>query len=313
MANTAPLSLNVIRTTEAPLIMKTIIALLLFCFTAVVSAQWSYRTTNDSMRGTKTRFAELNSTNRAQLSFPYGGGSKLQLIIRKKSDADTDVVFLLDRGQVPCHTDCRMAAKFDDDEVAEWELSGPASGRSASLFVDEANDFLERLKTAKKLVVEVQIYDHGSFQFTFNPKGLKWEWGGKKQETEDEVKQKLAEAAADKKRQENIQRITSLAGADAKGVAQKSSGPSASYGGKVRAKVQPNIVFTEDIAGNPTAEVEVRTALDGSIIGQRLIKPSGHKAWDEAVIKAIIRTETVPRDVDGRVPSSMILEFRPRD
>ena len=139
----------------------------------------------------------------------------------------------------------------------------------------------------------------------------------KKQEAEDEAKQKLAEAAADKQRQENIQRIASLAGAtggaDAKGVAQKSSGPSASYGGKVRAKVKPNIVFTEDIAGNPTAEVEVRTALDGSIISQRLIKPSGNKAWDEAVIKAIIRTETMPRDVDGRVPSPMIIEFRPRD
>jgi len=139
----------------------------------------------------------------------------------------------------------------------------------------------------------------------------------KKQEAEVEAKQKLAEAAADKQRQENIRRIAGLAGAtggaDAKGAAQNVSGPSASYGGKVRAKVKPNIVFTEDIAGNPMAEVEVRTALDGSIISQRLIKPSGNKAWDEAVIKAIIRTETMPRDVDGRVPSPMILEFRPRD
>ncbi len=136
-------------------------------------------------------------------------------------------------------------------------------------------------------------------------------------QAKDEAKQKLAEAAADKQRQENIRRIAGLAdatgGADAKGAAQNASGPSASYGGKVRAKVKPNIVFTEDIAGNPMAEVEVRSALDGSIISQRLIKPSGNKAWDEAVIKAIIRTETMPRDVDGRVPSPMILEFRPRD
>ncbi len=139
----------------------------------------------------------------------------------------------------------------------------------------------------------------------------------KKQKDADEAKQKLAKAAADKQRQENIRRIAGLAGAtgvaDAKGAAQNASGPSASYAGKVRAKVKPNIVFTEDIAGNPTAEVEVRTALDGRIISQRLIKPSGNKAWDEAVIKAIIRTETMPRDVDGRVPSPMILEFRPRD
>lgn len=139
----------------------------------------------------------------------------------------------------------------------------------------------------------------------------------KKQDTKNAEKKKLADAAAEKQRQENIKRALGMAGAtggaDAKGSAPKASGPSASYGGKVRAKVKPNIVFTEDISGNPTAEVEVRTAPDGSIISQRLIKSSGNKAWDDAVIKAIIRTETMPRDVDGRVPTPMILEFRPKD
>lgn len=139
----------------------------------------------------------------------------------------------------------------------------------------------------------------------------------KKPDPKEQEKQKLADAAAEKQRQDNIKRALGLAGAtgaaDAKGSAPKASGPSASYGGKVRAKVKPNIVFTEDIAGNPTAEVEVHTALDGSIISQRLLKSSGNKAWDAAVIKAIIRTETMPRDVDGRVPTPMILEFRPKD
>ncbi|MES2686384.1 MAG: cell envelope integrity protein TolA [Pseudomonadota bacterium] len=139
----------------------------------------------------------------------------------------------------------------------------------------------------------------------------------KKTDAKDAEKKKLADAAAEKLRQDNIKRAMGLAGAtggaDAKGTALKASGPSASYGGKVRAKVKPNIVFTEDIAGNPTAEVEVRTGPDGTILSQRLIKPSGNKAWDDAVIKAIIRTETMPKDTDGRVPTPMILEFRPKD
>jgi colicin import membrane protein len=118
-------------------------------------------------------------------------------------------------------------------------------------------------------------------------------------------------------RKENLERQNALlgatGGAQASGAALKASGPSATYGSKVRAKVKPNIVFTEDIAGNPVAEVEVRTTLDGTIISQRLVKTSGNKAWDEAVIKAIIRTETMPRDTDGRVPTPMIIEFRPKD
>jgi colicin import membrane protein len=126
------------------------------------------------------------------------------------------------------------------------------------------------------------------------------------------------QAAADAKfRQDNIARMNAQLGAtgapDAKGSALQSSGPSASYGGKVRARVRPNVIFTEDIAGNPVAEVEVRTALDGTITSQRLVKSSGNKAWDDAVINAIVRTATLPRDTDGRVPSPLIISFRPKD
>ncbi len=132
-----------------------------------------------------------------------------------------------------------------------------------------------------------------------------------------EAKEQASAAALDKQRRVNIARAMGLAGAsgddNAKGSALKSSGPSASYGGKVRAKVKPNIVFTDAIEGNASAEVEVRSSPTGIIMSQRLVKSSGNKAWDEAVIKAIIRTETMPRDVDGRVPTLMILEFRPRD
>ena len=139
----------------------------------------------------------------------------------------------------------------------------------------------------------------------------------KKLATQKEQQTKKQAAAEAKQRKENLDRMNAQLGAtgaaDAKGSAQKASGPSASYGGKVRAKVKPNIVFTEDIAGNPVAEVEVRTTLDGTITSQRLVKSSGTKAWDDAVIKAIIRTESLPRDVDGRVPTPMIIEFRPKD
>lgn len=127
--------------------------------------------------------------------------------------------------------------------------------------------------------------------------------------------QKQAEATK-KQRDDAMQRMMGMAGAtggaEATGTALKSSGPSAGYNGKVAAKVRPNVIFTDDIAGNPSAEVEVRTTPDGTIVGQRLTKSSGNKAWDDAVIKAIIRTETMPRDVDGKVPTPMILVFTPR-
>ncbi len=133
----------------------------------------------------------------------------------------------------------------------------------------------------------------------------------------DAKQQAKDQAAAEKLRQQNIARMMGMAGGtgapDAKGTAAQASGPSDSYAGRVRARIKPNVIFTEQIDGNPVAEVEVRAALDGTIISQRLIKSSGNKAWDDAVIKAIIRTEVMPRDVDGRVPTPLIISFRPRD
>lgn len=129
--------------------------------------------------------------------------------------------------------------------------------------------------------------------------------------------EKVAAAAAEKRRTDAINRTLGMAGAtgaaDATGSAQRSSGPSSGYPGKVAAKVRPNVMFTDDIVGNPTAEVEVATTSDGTIISQRLVKSSGNKAWDDAVIKAIIRTGSMPKDTDGRVPTPMILQFRPKE
>jgi colicin import membrane protein len=129
--------------------------------------------------------------------------------------------------------------------------------------------------------------------------------------------QEDARKQEDARRQDNIRRAQGLAGASgdasATGTALRSSGPSDSYGGRIRARVKPNIVFTEDAPGNPTAEVEVRAAPDGTITSRTLVKPSGNKAWDEAVLKAIDKTEVLPRDTDGRVHSPLTVVFRQRD
>ena len=122
---------------------------------------------------------------------------------------------------------------------------------------------------------------------------------------------KQAQAASQKQREENLDRLKGMAGANGSandtGTVRKSSGPSASYGGVLRAAIRPNVVFTEEIVGNPMATVEVRVNSDGSIISQRLVKSSGNKSWDDAAVNAIIRTRVMPRDVDGRMPDTILL------
>ena len=57
----------------------------------------------------------------------------------------------------------------------------------------------------------------------------------------------------------------------------------------------------------------MRTAPDGTIIARRLVKSSGHHDWDDAVLRAIDRTGTLPRDTDGRVPGTLIVSFRAKE
>jgi len=135
---------------------------------------------------------------------------------------------------------------------------------------------------------------------------------------------KEAQAQAErvaKQREENLRRIISQAGgvaggtgpATSTGTAAQSAAPSAAYAGRLVQLIRGNLVFTGSIPDNSAAEVEVTTAAGGTIISRRVVKSSGHKDWDDAVLRAIDKTGTLPRDVDGRVPSRLVITFRPRE
>jgi len=118
-------------------------------------------------------------------------------------------------------------------------------------------------------------------------------------------------------REANLRRMMSQAGTSddpaAAGNAARTSGPSATYAGRIKARVKPNIVLTTSVAGNPAATVEVKVAPDGTIVGRKLVTGSGSATWDETVLRAIDKTEVLPKDTDGRVPPTIIITFRPND
>ena len=130
----------------------------------------------------------------------------------------------------------------------------------------------------------------------------------------DKARQDEARLAAI--REANLKRMMGQAGTgdpSSTGNAARTAGPSSGYAGRIKARIKPNIVLTSALDGNPVAEVELSLAPDGTIVGRKLVKKSASAAWDETVLRAIDRTEVLPRDTDGRVPSSMVIEFRARE
>lgn len=155
----------------------------------------------------------------------------------------------------------------------------------------------EKQEREKKLAEEKKRKEHEARQAKL------------KEQQETEQREKL--------RKENLQRMAGLAGAtgatNATGTAQKTSGPSSGYAGRIAARIKSNIVFPETLTANPVAEVEVRTSPDGTIVGRKLLKSSSNKSWDEAVLKAIDKTEVLPRDIDGTVQPWLKIDLKYKD
>ena len=127
-----------------------------------------------------------------------------------------------------------------------------------------------------------------------------------------------AAAQSAKDRDATLKRMQQMAGTGGEtstGTAARSSGPSGSYGAKVAAVVRPNVVYPDAdmVNGNPKAEFDVRLAPDGTIVGKpELVKSSGLPSWDEAALRALQKTERLPRDVDGTVPPRLIVSLQPK-
>ncbi len=144
-----------------------------------------------------------------------------------------------------------------------------------------------------------------------------------KQKLEKEKQRKQAlQAQQDAKnseirRNEVITNALSKAGATgaqgSTGTALQSSGPSASYKGRIAAYFKAHRIGYLG-TGNPKVVVRFSTSPDGTVIGKslKIISSSGVKAWDDAVVAAL-EMAVLPRDTDGRVPPDLELGLSPND
>lgn len=143
---------------------------------ATASGGWSYRTNEDKVRGGTSYFASTTSTNSIELDPPYEGGSTLEMTVRQSPAYGADILFILSSGQLLCHSydGCYATVRFDDGPPERVELNEPSDNSSDTVFVASARPFIEKLKKAKRAIVELEIYQAGRPQFEFQVAGLKW-------------------------------------------------------------------------------------------------------------------------------------------
>lgn len=130
-----------------------------------------------------------------------------------------------------------------------------------------------------------------------------------------------ANAAAEKVRADQLARLRAAAGAEGgsggkvgSGVGGGGSAPPG-WTDKVIKKVKPLIIFNPElVSGNPATVIQVNLAPDGAILSTSVLTSSGNPSWDRAVLLALSRAESLPKDDNGKIPQREVkLTFKPKD
>jgi hypothetical protein len=142
--------------------------------------KWQYGTTADPMGRGDTKWAEVMSTNAAELGFPYGT-QRATLRLQKAPAASkrTGAWLSIDRGQFLLEREStKLVVRFDDGK-AEAYYAGELADHSTNVvgFYDaEFNKLLSRLRKAQRLRIEAAFFQHGSVVFEFDVHGFDPHW-----------------------------------------------------------------------------------------------------------------------------------------
>lgn len=147
-----------------------------------------------------------------------------------------------------------------------------------------------------------------------------------KKQAEEDKKKLLAEkkrkeaaelAANEKRRAEDLKRITGSAAPTATGDAARSTGPRGdpSYAAAIKAKIKSHLIFPGglDDQSNPQAEFKITLSPSGDVWNVKKIKSSGVAAYDAAVENAINKSSPLPRKKDGSVDREITATFKLKD
>lgn len=135
---------------------------------------WFYHSAEDPMSGRKTFTARLESDNTLNFDFPYQGAQHGTLTLRKHPKWGSDVIVSIEKGQILCnsYSSCPIVVRFDDATAVTYSGTEPADNSSETAFIPGYSKFAEKLKTAKRVRIQFNVYQEGAAVLDFNVKGF---------------------------------------------------------------------------------------------------------------------------------------------
>jgi len=137
--------------------------------------KWFYTSTTDVMTSKLTKVAMVASENSVSFSSPYQGPQKARLILRDSPRGGRDVMLVIERGQLLCHSylaDCKVGVRFDEGKLEHWSGAEPADNSTTTIFIRGSERFIRKLRSAKVLRIAVIAYQEGEQTFEFTVSGF---------------------------------------------------------------------------------------------------------------------------------------------
>ena len=142
-----------------------------------LSVKWSYRSHEDEMTGRAAKFANIDSENTVSFDFPYQGEQRGTLMLRDHPSYGRDVILSIERGQLQCssYDGCTVRVRFDEAEPQRWNAGGPSDNSGTVLFLRNEANFVQKLRRAKVVRIQVPVYQEGQPAFEFHVGGFDYD------------------------------------------------------------------------------------------------------------------------------------------
>lgn len=137
---------------------------------------WTYSASTDALTDGTTNTACTRSSNMVELNSPYESVFA-RLCIRQSPRFGLDTYVTLEGdGQILCRSyeDCTLKVRFDDATARNWPGVGAADGSSNIVFLRRSQGLVTGIKDAKRVVVELPMYEAGNQPIIFPTQELEW-------------------------------------------------------------------------------------------------------------------------------------------
>lgn len=112
--------------------------------------------------------ASVRSSGPIRLGVPYTGDNYGRLSVRKTGHT-TDIIFSVDRGKIKStHQGSGIKVTFDNNKTLSFSGAVTAKGRASNIILTDSKTFLQALKNARKLRIEVDFYSEGKRMCEFD-------------------------------------------------------------------------------------------------------------------------------------------------